>query len=109
VNAGPVAYAQAFLSRDKVLRYKPAVIGALKEHFRSFISVCNEALEMNASLVSSDQYDYHDSLVSNFNEMVKQLEDIFGERLLDEDDRISVSSNRNSVVLSTTGSISIQL
>jgi hypothetical protein len=34
VNAGPLAYAEAFLARDKVLRYKHDKIGALKEHFR---------------------------------------------------------------------------
>jgi len=35
VNAGPLAYAEAFLARDKVLKYRHDKVGALKEHFRS--------------------------------------------------------------------------
>ena len=34
VNAGPLAYAEAFLARDNVLKYKHDKVGALKEHFR---------------------------------------------------------------------------
>jgi len=35
VNAGPLAYAEAFLSSRSVQKYKHDKVGALKEHFRS--------------------------------------------------------------------------
>ena len=33
VNAGPLAYAEAFLAGNKILNYKKDKVGALKEHF----------------------------------------------------------------------------
>lgn len=109
VNAGPVAYAEAFLTDGKIQKYKRDKVGTLKEYFRSFVQICKEGLELNGSLIHDDQREYHESLRKNFHEMSQRLGEIFGESLLEEDDRCSVASNRNSAFLqgsiSTTSSV----
>jgi hypothetical protein len=104
VNAGPLAYAEAFLSGRSVLKYKHDKVGALKEHFRSFVQVCNEALTLNGRLINSDQFEYHESLVKNYGDFVNRLEEIFGERLLDDEDRMSLSSSRSSAAFNASSS-----
>ena len=37
--------------------------------FRSFIQVCQEAMELNGRLISTDQLLYHDELKSKFQQM----------------------------------------
>ena len=108
VNAGPLAYAEAFLTDEKIVKYNREKIYALKDLYREFAQICNEALETNSKLIGPDQIEYHDSMRTNFIEMVEKLQDIFGEQLLDDDDRSSVHSHRSSLVMNTTaGSSSV--
>ncbi|NXS89335.1 DOC11 protein, partial [Erpornis zantholeuca] len=80
VNAGPLAYARAFLSDSQSSKYPPKKVNELKEMFRKFIQVCGIALELNERLIKEDQVEYHEGLKSNFRDMVKELSDIIHEQ-----------------------------
>ncbi|XP_053403969.1 dedicator of cytokinesis protein 9-like isoform X5 [Mercenaria mercenaria] len=85
VHAGPIAYAEAFLSEEKVNKY-PAERGeTLKNIFRDFVNVCSDGLDLNAKLITTEQKEYHESLKSGFNEIVNQLSKMFGETILTKD------------------------
>ncbi|XP_015481714.1 dedicator of cytokinesis protein 11 isoform X4 [Parus major] len=81
VNAGPLAYARAFLSDSQSNKYPAKKVNELKEMFRKFIQACGIALELNERLIKEDQVEYHEGLKSNFQDMVKELSDIIHEQL----------------------------
>ncbi|XP_055947475.1 dedicator of cytokinesis protein 9-like isoform X4 [Argiope bruennichi] len=81
VNAGPLAYANAFLEGKKPEKYPTDKIMSLKEVYRRFIKICREALELNGRLITSDQYEYHMSLKKNFQELVDSLSGMLHEKL----------------------------
>ncbi|XP_049622976.1 dedicator of cytokinesis protein 11 [Suncus etruscus] len=85
VNAGPLAYARAFLNDSQATKYPPKKVNELKDMFRKFIQACSIALELNERLIKEDQIEYHEGLKSNFREMVKELSDIIHEQILQED------------------------
>uniref|UniRef100_A0A2I3TJH7 Dedicator of cytokinesis 11 n=1 Tax=Pan troglodytes TaxID=9598 RepID=A0A2I3TJH7_PANTR len=89
VNAGPLAYARAFLNDSQASKYPPKKVSELKDMFRKFIQACSIALELNERLIKEDQVEYHEGLKSNFRDMVKELSDIIHEqasiRILQED------------------------
>ncbi|NXQ53457.1 DOC11 protein, partial [Anthoscopus minutus] len=80
VNAGPLAYARAFLSDSQSNKYPAKKVNDLKEMFRKFIQACGIALELNERLIKEDQVEYHEGLKSNFQDMVKELSDIIHEQ-----------------------------
>ncbi|EMP39195.1 Dedicator of cytokinesis protein 11, partial [Chelonia mydas] len=80
VNAGPLAYARAFLSDNQSGKYPTKKVNELKEMFRKFIQACGLALELNEQLIKEDQVEYHEGLKSNFRDMVKELSDIIHEQ-----------------------------
>ncbi|NXD22118.1 DOC11 protein, partial [Spelaeornis formosus] len=80
VNAGPLAYARAFLSDSQCNKYPAKKVNELKEMFRKFIQACGIALELNERLIKEDQVEYHEGLKSNFQDMVKELSDIIHEQ-----------------------------
>ncbi|XP_007507834.1 dedicator of cytokinesis protein 11 isoform X2 [Monodelphis domestica] len=81
VNAGPLAYARAFLSDHQASKYPTKKVNELKDMFRKFIQACSIALELNERLIKEDQIEYHEGLKSNFRDMVKELADIIHEQL----------------------------
>ncbi|XP_048174526.1 dedicator of cytokinesis protein 11 isoform X1 [Corvus hawaiiensis] len=85
VNAGPLAYARAFLSDSQSSKYPAKKVNELKEMFRKFIQACGIALELNERLIKEDQVEYHEGLKSNFRDMVKELSDIIHEQIYHED------------------------
>ncbi|GAB0194912.1 dedicator of cytokinesis protein 11 [Grus japonensis] len=85
VNAGPLAYARAFLSDSQSSKYPTKKVNELKEMFRKFIQACGIALELNERLIKEDQVEYHEGLKSNFRDMVKELSDIIHEQIYHED------------------------
>uniref|UniRef100_U3JGG3 Dedicator of cytokinesis 11 n=1 Tax=Ficedula albicollis TaxID=59894 RepID=U3JGG3_FICAL len=85
VNAGPLAYARAFLSDSQSNKYPAKKVNELKEMFRKFIQACGIALELNERLIKEDQVEYHEGLKSNFQDMVKELSDIIHEQIYHED------------------------
>uniref|UniRef100_A0A6Q2YH92 Dedicator of cytokinesis 11 n=1 Tax=Esox lucius TaxID=8010 RepID=A0A6Q2YH92_ESOLU len=79
VNAGPMAYARAFLDDSSKSSSKKAI--ELKEIFRGFVEACSVALDINERLIKEDQFEYHEGLKGNFKEMVKELSDIIHEQV----------------------------
>uniref|UniRef100_A0A4W2I0R5 DOCKER domain-containing protein n=1 Tax=Bos indicus x Bos taurus TaxID=30522 RepID=A0A4W2I0R5_BOBOX len=80
VNAGPLAYARAFLNDSQASKYPAKKVNELKDMFRKFIQACSIALELNERLIKEDQIEYHEGLKSNFRDMVKELSDIIHEQ-----------------------------
>lgn len=42
---------------------------------------CNEAIDLNATLVTTEQKEYHESLNAGFQDIVSTLSDMFGEKV----------------------------
>ncbi|XP_068242950.1 dedicator of cytokinesis protein 9 [Palaemon carinicauda] len=82
VNAGPLAYASTFLEENNAASYPVNQVLRLKDVYRDFVCTCKEALDLNSSLVSSDQYEYQMALESNFSELLQSLSSILSEPLL---------------------------
>uniref|UniRef100_A0A8C8GWR0 Dedicator of cytokinesis 11 n=1 Tax=Oncorhynchus tshawytscha TaxID=74940 RepID=A0A8C8GWR0_ONCTS len=84
VNAGPMAYARAFLDDSKTSKSQSNNKKAmeLKEIFRYvFVEACSMALDINERLIKEDQFEYHEGLKGNFKDMVKELSDIIHEQV----------------------------
>uniref|UniRef100_A0A914UIY9 DOCKER domain-containing protein n=1 Tax=Plectus sambesii TaxID=2011161 RepID=A0A914UIY9_9BILA len=82
VNAGPLAYAEAFTAAEQQKRYGQAGTDQLKESFRQLVAVCADALKANQTAIRADQVEYHRMLSESFDVMLDKLYDFFGERLL---------------------------
>ena len=48
---------------------------------RDFVYVCNDAIDLNGTLVSTEQKEYHESLKSGFQDILTTLSDMFGEKV----------------------------
>lgn len=96
VNAGPLAYARAFLDGGKSAKLPAKKVKLLKETFREFVTACSLALDLNERLIKEDQLEYHEGLKSNFKDMVKELSEITHEQMLAEDELVK-SQLRNSL------------
>uniref|UniRef100_H2TTJ1 Dedicator of cytokinesis 11 n=1 Tax=Takifugu rubripes TaxID=31033 RepID=H2TTJ1_TAKRU len=81
VNAGPMAYARAFLDDSRCNKYGNKKVKDLKDIFRNFVQACSMALDINERLIKEDQFEYHEGLKTNFKEMVKELSDIIHEQV----------------------------
>eukprot|EP00040_Diaphanoeca_grandis_P010020 m.51332 g.51332 ORF g.51332 m.51332 type:complete len:2104 (+) comp21430_c0_seq2:202-6513(+) len=78
VNAGPMEYASVFLrSEDPNLDPKKIII--LQEEFAYMLIHLDKGLDLNASLISGDQDEYHDDLKQKFITMRENLQDAIGE------------------------------
>lgn len=77
VNAGPMEYASVFLGHAE--KYDVAKIARLQEEFAYMIVHLERGISLNASLVSSDQAEYHDDLANKFSEMRNNLVKMLGE------------------------------
>ncbi|XP_077444428.1 dedicator of cytokinesis protein 11 isoform X2 [Stigmatopora argus] len=80
VNAGPLAYARAFLDDSKSSQSGGKKVKELKEIFRRFVEACGVALDINERLIKEDQFEYHEGLKANFKDMVKELSEIIHEQ-----------------------------
>lgn len=85
VNAGPLAYAKVFLDENKIRRYPVDKVLMLKNVYKLFIDVCQEALDLNGKLIVSDQHEYHSVLKVNYQEMVSDLSNYLNSQVLLED------------------------
>uniref|UniRef100_A0A6Q2YRK8 Uncharacterized protein n=1 Tax=Esox lucius TaxID=8010 RepID=A0A6Q2YRK8_ESOLU len=101
VNAGPMAYARAFLDDSSKSSSKKAI--ELKEIFRGFVEACSVALDINERLIKEDQFEYHEGLKGNFKEMVKELSDIIHEQIFQEDMMRSLLQNSLHVFRAISG------
>ncbi|XP_028029187.1 dedicator of cytokinesis protein 9 [Bombyx mandarina] len=83
VNAGPLAYANAFLDQTLVHMYPDEMVDKLKAIFKEFLTVCHSALQLNAKLINSDQTSYHEALESNYYKLSDSLSSVLGQPLHD--------------------------
>ncbi|XP_059484145.1 dedicator of cytokinesis protein 9 isoform X2 [Neocloeon triangulifer] len=96
VNAGPMAYASAFLDPSKNSDYPEDDLEQLRDVFREFVSVCSDALHVNAKLVSSEQQDYQEMLSETFQKMCQDLGALMSEPIFSEED---LAAKRQSCAL----------
>uniref|UniRef100_A0A1A7WQI9 Stabilin 1 n=1 Tax=Iconisemion striatum TaxID=60296 RepID=A0A1A7WQI9_9TELE len=81
VNAGPLAYARAFLDDGSAKKYPDNKVKQLKEVFRQFVDACGQALGVNERLIKEDQQEYHDEMKANYRDMIRELSDIMHEQI----------------------------
>uniref|UniRef100_A0A4W6D3W0 Dedicator of cytokinesis 11 n=1 Tax=Lates calcarifer TaxID=8187 RepID=A0A4W6D3W0_LATCA len=103
VNAGPMAYARAFLDDSKTNQSGNKKVKDLKDIFRRFVEACSMALDINERLIKEDQFEYHEGLKANFKEMVKELSDIIHEQIYQEDMMRSLLQNSLHVFRAISG------
>ncbi|XP_050362245.1 dedicator of cytokinesis protein 9 [Nymphalis io] len=94
VNAGPLAYANAFLDPTLAPMYPDDMVDKLKAIFKEFLTVCHAALQLNAKLISSDQVTYQEALESNYYKLSDSLSSMLGQPLQD----ILVNGNLSTTV-----------
>ncbi|XP_063429493.1 dedicator of cytokinesis protein 9-like isoform X5 [Mytilus trossulus] len=102
VNAGPLAFAEAFISKGK--NFPESKVELLKEVFRDFVYVCNDAVDLNGTLVTTEQKEYHESLNQGFQDIVSKLNDMFGEKILKIDGGGTLSRQGSQAVLNINSS-----
>ncbi|KAF3824091.1 hypothetical protein GH733_008376 [Mirounga leonina] len=81
VNAGPMAYARAFLEETNAKRYPDNQVKLLKEIFRQFADACGQALDVNERLIKEDQLEYQEELRSHYKDMLSELSTIMNEQV----------------------------
>uniref|UniRef100_A0A3Q2CU88 Dedicator of cytokinesis 9b n=1 Tax=Cyprinodon variegatus TaxID=28743 RepID=A0A3Q2CU88_CYPVA len=86
VNAGPLAYARAFLDDSSAKKYPDNKVKQLKEVFRQFVDTCGHALGVNERLIKEDQQEYHDEMKANYRDMIRELSSIMHEQIYPVDD-----------------------
>uniref|UniRef100_A0A8C2JJQ7 Dedicator of cytokinesis 9 n=1 Tax=Cyprinus carpio TaxID=7962 RepID=A0A8C2JJQ7_CYPCA len=86
VNAGPLAYARAFLDDASTKKYPDNKVKQLKEVFRQFVEACGLGLGVNERLIKEDQQEYHDEMKANYRDLTKELSVIMHEPISPADD-----------------------
>lgn len=124
VNAGPLAYANAFLDSSRLSQFPSEKVDELKEMFQwvspvlcfilysrketnlifsyffisEFVKICCNALQVNSKVIESDQHEYQDALKRNFQKMCTDLTALLGESVYPYGD-VNDSFKRNSQAL----------
>ncbi|KAM9038084.1 dedicator of cytokinesis protein 9 isoform 2-T2 [Sarcophilus harrisii] len=93
VNAGPLAYARAFLDDSSTKRYADNKVKLLKEVFRQFVEACGQALAVNERLIKEDQIEYQEEMKANYREMAKELSEIMHEQICPTEEKANVLPN----------------
>ncbi|XP_026641228.1 dedicator of cytokinesis protein 10 isoform X13 [Microtus ochrogaster] len=101
VNAGPMAYARAFLEETNAKKYPDNQVKLLKEIFRQFADACGQALDVNERLIKEDQLEYQEELRSHYKDMLSELSAIMNEQLCRGPCLYSFCSSVSSISLST--------
>uniref|UniRef100_A0A8C3BNA9 Dedicator of cytokinesis 10 n=1 Tax=Cairina moschata TaxID=8855 RepID=A0A8C3BNA9_CAIMO len=81
VNAGPMAYARAFLEETNAKRYPDNQVKLLKEIFRQFADACGHALDVNERLIKEDQFEYQGEMKSHYKDMLSELSAVMNEQV----------------------------
>jgi hypothetical protein len=80
VNVGVLAYAEAFTSPNQKERYGQDGINKLIISFKILMTELQDALEVNAKAIRSDQHEYQEMLQKSFIGMLERLKDFFGDQ-----------------------------
>ncbi|KAM9710203.1 dedicator of cytokinesis protein 9 isoform 3-T3 [Menidia menidia] len=86
VNAGPLAYARAFLDDTSAKKYPDNKVKQLKEVFRNFVEACGHGLGINERLIKEDQQEYHDEMKANYRDLARELSIIMREQICPVED-----------------------
>ncbi|XP_068960642.1 dedicator of cytokinesis protein 10 isoform X1 [Petaurus breviceps papuanus] len=86
VNAGPMAYARAFLEETNAKKYPDNQVKLLKEIFRQFADACGHALDVNERLIKEDQLEYQEEMKSHYKDMLSELSTIMNEQIMCKED-----------------------
>ncbi|XP_047225976.1 dedicator of cytokinesis protein 9-like isoform X18 [Girardinichthys multiradiatus] len=86
VNAGPLAYARAFLDDSSAKKYPDNKVKLLKEVFRHFVEACGHGLGINERLIKEDQQEYHDEMKANYRDLTRELSIIMHEQITPVED-----------------------
>nr|XP_015216476.1 PREDICTED: dedicator of cytokinesis protein 10 isoform X3 [Lepisosteus oculatus] len=86
VNAGPMAYARAFLEEKNAKKYPDNQVKLLKEIFRQFAEACGHALEVNERLIKEDQLEYQEEMKTHYKDMLSELSSIMNEQIVYRED-----------------------
>ncbi|KAM8856097.1 dedicator of cytokinesis protein 9 isoform 8-T8 [Spinachia spinachia] len=81
VNAGPLAYARAFLDDTSAKKNPDNKVKQLKEVFRQFVEACGHGLGINERLIKEDQQEYHDEMKASYRDLAKELSIIMHEQI----------------------------
>ncbi|XP_059930242.1 dedicator of cytokinesis protein 10 isoform X7 [Gadus macrocephalus] len=81
VNAGPMAYARAFLEEKNAKKYPDNQVKLLKEIFRRFADACGQALDVNERLIKEDQLEYQEEMRAHYRDLLSELSAIMNEQL----------------------------
>ncbi|XP_039673850.1 dedicator of cytokinesis protein 9-like isoform X4 [Perca fluviatilis] len=81
VNAGPLAYARAFLDDACAKKYPDNKVKQLKEVFRHFVEACGHGLSINERLIKEDQQEYHDEMKASYRDLARELSIIMREQI----------------------------
>ncbi|KAK2847228.1 hypothetical protein Q5P01_010227 [Channa striata] len=81
VNAGPMAYARAFLEEKNAKKYPDNQVKLLKEIFRQFAEACGQALNVNERLIKEDQVEYQEEMRAHYRDMLTELSGIMNEQI----------------------------
>uniref|UniRef100_A0A8C7GCQ6 Dedicator of cytokinesis 10 n=1 Tax=Oncorhynchus kisutch TaxID=8019 RepID=A0A8C7GCQ6_ONCKI len=81
VNAGPMAYARAFLEEKNAKRYPDNQVKLLKEIFRQFAEACGQALDVNERLIKEDQLEYQEEMRAHYRDMLTELSTVMNEQV----------------------------
>ncbi|KAM7375212.1 hypothetical protein PAMA_014344 [Pampus argenteus] len=109
VNAGPLAYARAFLDDSSAKKYPDNKVKQLKEVFRQFVDACGQGLGVNERLIKEDQQEYHDEMKANYRDLTRELSNIMHEQInpVDDGSRSALSDSMgifNAISGTPTGS-----
>uniref|UniRef100_A0A8C2ZFW6 Dedicator of cytokinesis 9b n=1 Tax=Cyclopterus lumpus TaxID=8103 RepID=A0A8C2ZFW6_CYCLU len=88
VNAGPLAYARAFLDDSSAKKYPDNKVKQLKEVFRQFVDACGQALGVNERLIKEDQQEYQDEMKANYRDLTRELSNIMHEQPIENNTQI---------------------
>ncbi|KRF81810.1 dedicator of cytokinesis protein 9 isoform X13 [Drosophila virilis] len=100
VNAGPLAYAHAFLDAKVIKNFSLDRVEDLKDVFRDFIGVCHKALCVNERMISADQKEYHHVLKENYEKLCQALSELLQDESFQPlSDDADTAAQRNSMAL----------
>uniref|UniRef100_A0A8C6ZLI4 DOCKER domain-containing protein n=1 Tax=Nothoprocta perdicaria TaxID=30464 RepID=A0A8C6ZLI4_NOTPE len=84
VNAGPMAYARAFLEETNAKRYPDNQVKTLVlcvSACRQFAEACGHALDVNERLIKEDQFEYQGEMKSHYKDMLNELSAVMNEQV----------------------------
>ncbi|ELR14947.1 dedicator of cytokinesis 6, putative [Acanthamoeba castellanii str. Neff] len=73
VNQGATEICEVFLAKGEGDKYSPASLERLRESLRQFLKACERAIELNRSLIGSEQLQFQKSIEEGFRDIKTQM------------------------------------